>query len=117
MPTTTSELQVARSWIGTVEADDDFNERFDRHYLEQAGLGSNETEKRTEALNLAIDESLRSQLASMTLDQPGSASAEGLSYANNQNMITLQQMLKLFEQQSGVGGTGRFSHMVRYIQR
>jgi hypothetical protein len=92
MPTTTDELALARSYIGTTETDDDFNARFDRLYAEITTANS-DTLRRSQALRAATEESLRAQLASMTLDGPGSASAEGMAYSNGQNMIELDKLL------------------------
>lgn len=118
MPTTADELTYARSWIGTTEEDDIFNERFDRYYEEAIHSGSlnTDSERRAGALNYAIEESIRSQLMSMTLDGPSSASAEGNSYSNAQNLINLQQNLKTFSQFYG-STTARVSQFVRYISR
>jgi len=95
MPTTDDELIIARSWIGESEDQEVFDERFDRHFLLLAD--------RIEALNSAIEESLRAQLAVMTLDQPSSASAEGISYSNVQNIVTLRENLEKFEASKGSG--------------
>lgn len=85
MPATTEELIVARSWIGTTESDATFNERFDR-------LGS---------LDAAIEESLRAQLAAMSLDQPGAAGLEGMNYSWASNMQYVASLLKDFIAQGG----------------
>lgn len=87
MPATDDELKVARSWIGTTESDNTFNERYDR-------LGS---------LDSAITESLRAQLAVLVLDQPSSISTpDGTSASFSANIKALQDLLEDFE---GSGGT------------
>lgn len=74
-------MKVARSWIGTTESDATFNERFDR-------LGS---------LDLAIVESMRAQLAVLTLDQPASLSTpDGTSVNFGANIKALQDLLAEF---------------------
>ena len=99
MPPTADELTVARSWIGTTETDAVFNERFDRIYA--LVINPNDTARRERALNLAIEESLRAQLAVLTLDQPASMSAEGNSVNYQQNIISLQQNLTRFTDTKG----------------
>lgn len=94
MATTTDELTVARSYIGTTEEGATFDERFDRLYA--LVVNTSEAERRRLALNAAIEESLRAQLAVMTLDQSTSASADGNSYNNQQNIITLSKNLEKF---------------------
>lgn len=88
MPVLTSgEWVLVRSWIGTTEQDATFQERYDR-------LGS---------LDLAIIESLRAQLAAMTLDQPSSVSTpDGLSVQFGENIRALRETLKSF---ISTGGT------------
>lgn len=67
--------------MGTSESDAIFNERFDR-------LGT---------LDLAIVESLRAQLAVLTLDQPSSITTpDGTSASFSENIKTLQKTLANF---------------------
>lgn len=103
MPTTASEFIVAQSYIGETETLDTFDERFDRHYtvVVMEGSLSADTARREEALHRGIEESLRAQLAAMALDAPSSASADGKSYSNVQNLVTLQNALKKFEGEHG----------------
>lgn len=96
MPTTTDELTYARSFIGNTEEDATFDERFDRLSLAYPD--------RADALDAAIEESLRAQLASLMLDQPGQASAPGgVSYSNGANIQTLAQQLTEFRKSSTRG--------------
>lgn len=91
MPATADELKVARSWIGTTETDDVFNERYDR-------LGS---------LDAAIKESLRTQLAKLILDQPaGLSTPDGLNVQFGENIRTLSARLAEFSSEGGSAGTG-----------
>lgn len=86
MPATSDELKVARSWIGTTEDDDTFNERYDR-------LGS---------LDDAIAESLRAQLAVLVLDQPAQVSTpDGTSVGFAANIKALQESLAEFIDEGG----------------
>jgi hypothetical protein len=90
MPTTTDQMKVARSWIGTTEDDATFNERYDR-------LGS---------LDLAIAESLRAQLAVLVLDQPSSlATPDGTSVNFAANIKALQDNLAQFLDTGGTDET------------
>lgn len=96
MPATDDELTYARSYIGTTEDDDTFNERVDR-----LGLLYDE---HSDALDAAIEESMRAQLASMMLDGPAQASAPGgVSYSQGANIQTLAQQLTEFKQSSTRG--------------
>lgn len=94
MPASADELKVARSWIGTVEADATFQERFDR--LAVPGETSIAT------LNRAIEESLRAQLAVLVLDQPGQLSTGGNSFNWSANIKFLGEWLEEFIQSGGV---------------
>lgn len=109
MPATEAELNYARSYIGTTETDETFNERLDRLALD--------SEERSDALEAAIEESLRAQLSSLLLDQPGQASAPGgVSYSNGANIQTLAQELDKFR--SGSSGRGvRVGRLVRARRR
>lgn len=101
MPATTDELTYARSFIGTTETDATFNERVDRLSLVY--------DERADALDAAIEESMRAQLHSMVLDSPGQASAPGgISFSNGANMQTMAQELNEFRKSSTRGvRTGR----------
>lgn len=88
MPATSSELTYARSYIGTVEEDAVFNERIDRLDSEQ------NFDERKDLIHAAIEESLRAQLASLMLDQPGNASVGSVSYSNSTNIQELSKELK-----------------------
>ncbi len=117
MTTTADELTVARSWIGTTEEAATFNERFDRLYANiVVTVSQSDTVRRSDALSLAIEESIRSQLSAMTLDQPSSASAEGNSYSNVQNMVVLKEILEKFMATKGSSRTG-ISRLRRNIGR
>lgn len=81
MPTTPEQLKTARSWIGESETSDIFNERFDR-------LGS---------LDLAIVESLRSQIGVLESDQPASFGLpSGLNASFSSNITELKDTLEKF---------------------
>jgi len=94
---TEGEWVVVRSWIGTTEEEEVFQERYDR----------------LNDLDAAIIESLRAQLSTMILDQPSSISTpDGLSLQYGENIRTLREHLNKFISQggtdalpeSGVGG-------------
>jgi hypothetical protein len=93
MPVTTAELNYARSFIGTTEEEDVFNERFDR-------LEADYDDRRVQ-LNAAIEESLRAQLQSMMLDQPSSASVGSVSFSMGANIQELARALKDFKETLG----------------
>lgn len=126
MPVTTAEMSVARSWIGTTETDDVFNERFDRLLLNPpvstptarcGWMGSTSLpidQQRAQALNYAIEESLRSQLSTMTNDGPAAASAEGAgSYNQAPNISALR---KMWEEFAALQGT-RKAQVVNVVRR
>jgi hypothetical protein len=96
MPLTSDQLTLARSWIGNTEEDDVFGERFDRL---GTLYGFNER-----TLDRAIEESLRAQLAVLTLDQPTSVTVGDLSLSFGQNLIALQSTLKDFLAKGGTAG-------------
>lgn len=100
MPATSDELTVARSWIGSVAAESDivFNERYDR-------LGS---------LDLAIEESLRSQLAIFNEPPAFLRLPSGLQVDFSSNIKLLQDQLKIFLATGGTtGGIPAISRLVR----
>jgi len=101
MPATDEELTYARSFTGNTETDDTFNERVDR-----LGLVYGE---RADALDAAIEESIRGQLSAMLMDGPAQASAPGgVSYSQATNIQTLAQQLTEFRKSSTRGvRTGR----------
>lgn len=108
MPATTDELTYARSYIGTTETDDEFNERVDRLALAYP--------ERADALDAAIEESIRAQLSSMLLDGPAQASAPGgVSYSQGANIQTLAQQLTEFRKSSTRGV--RVGRLVRARRR
>lgn len=99
MPTTSDQMKVARSWIGTTESDATFDERYDR-------LGS---------LDSAITESLRAQLAVLVLDQPSSISTpDGTSANFAANIKGLQDALQEF---LGGGTAGSITTSISRIRR
>lgn len=97
MPATDDELTYARSYIGTTETDDTFNERVDRLALMY--------DERGDVLDAAIEESMRAQLSAMMLDGPAQASAPGgISYSQGANIQTLAQQLTEFRQGASIRG-------------
>lgn len=86
MPATPDELSVARSWIGAAESDSVFDERYDR-------LGS---------LDLAISESLRSQIQALIAEPTSVSLPSGLSVSFAENIRALERRLKEF---LSMGGT------------
>ena len=109
MPATEAELTYARSYIGTTETDDVFNERVDRLALEY--------DDRADVIDASIEESIRAQLSSMMLDQPGQASAPGgVSYSNGANIQTLAQQLTAFQKGGGSSAGGRGIHVGRLVR-
>lgn len=95
MPATSDELAYARSWIGELETDADFNERVDR--LE--GEGSTHSQ----AVDLAIEESIRHRLSVLTLDQPSQMSIAGMSIGWQANITALEKRLEEFMTTKGSG--------------
>jgi hypothetical protein len=111
MPATTDELTYARSYIGNTETDDVFNERVDRYAQTYS--------ERADVIDAAIEESLRAQLAALTLDSPGQASLGSISFSNATNIQTLATELKTFRKtggQSSVAGV-HTGHLVRQRKR
>jgi hypothetical protein len=85
---TPEELTLARSWIGNTETEDVFAERYDRL------KGS---------IDAAILESLRAQLAVMTLDGPSYISTpDGMRIQYVANITAIQDTIKRF---ISMGGT------------
>lgn len=108
MPVTTDELTYARSFIGNKETEAVFAERMDRLSVSGADRG--------EVLNSAIEESLRAQLAVLTLDQPSSASVGSVSYSQGANIQALQKTLQEFRVGLAQGGVQR-ARLVRARER
>jgi hypothetical protein len=99
MPASEDELKVARSWIGTTETDDVFNERYDR-------LGS---------LDDAIAESMRAQLAVLLMDQPASLSTpDGTSVNFGKNIDAMTARLQEF---LDTGGSDSIDTSIAKIHR
>ena len=94
MPATPDELTWARSYIGSTETDDVFNERIDR-------LVANNYSDRQALLNASVEESLRSQLAALLLDQPSQASVGSVSYSNAANIQEMSKQFKEFQKLYG----------------
>jgi hypothetical protein len=119
MPTTTDEFTYAQSWIGTVEEKPVFDERFDRQYAVVVGEGqlTFDTDRRKEALNRSIEESMRGQLAVYLFDQPSSASAEGNSYSNVQNIVALQDTIRRLSSAAGGSMAGNVAQSHRHVGR
>lgn len=90
MPTTNDQWAVATSWVGA-ETREAFDARFDR-------LG--------EDLDAAIEESLRQQLTSMTLNSPGRISVEDISVDYGANITSLEKTLNKFLMMGGTESTG-----------
>jgi hypothetical protein len=113
MPATTDELTYARSYIGTTETDDVFNERVDR--LEPI------YSERAELIDASIEESLRAQLASLVLDSPGQASLGSISFSNATNIQTLATELQTFRRMGGSASSAtrgiHVGHLVRQRKR
>lgn len=80
MPATADDLTLARSWIGTWETDDAFNERFDRLNAD---------------LDAAVAESLRAHLSSL-VSQASSITVEDISLSFSQNIIALEKLIETF---------------------
>lgn len=110
MPATESELTYARSYIGTTETDDTFNERLDRLSID--------IDERADALDAAIEESIRAQLSAMLLDGPAQASAPGgVSYSQGANIQTLAQQLSEFRAGKSSGRGVHVGRLVRARRR
>lgn len=94
MPASPDQLTVARSWIGTSEEDSVFQERYDR--LAVPGRAPHVV------LSMAIEESLRAQLAEMILDQPSQISTGGDSFGFGDNIRALMAHIDKFVAQGGI---------------
>lgn len=104
--TTSDELAIARSWIGSIETSDIFDGRFDRNYrLVTVTSGMTDAVRRARALNLSIEESLRSQLADFRQD-PAQMSADGNSVGTSANIVSLEKDIKEFRLLRGTGQAG-----------
>jgi hypothetical protein len=108
------ELVYVRSYIGETELEATFNERFDRQYTAQSLLGTwgDLVLMRARAINLAIEESMRAQIAVLTLDQPGQGKAGDASYSYDKNIDALEKDLKRF-----MALKGSFSGSVSQMKR
>lgn len=93
MPTTSDELAYARSWIGELESDADFDARLDRLLLTY--------DVREEAVDAAIEEAIRARLAVLTMDQPANMSIQGISVGFGANISDLRAALKEFSATKG----------------
>ncbi len=90
MDTTDDDWAVAQSWIGTKETREVFDERFDR-------LGSRD---------LAVQESLRAQLAVLTGNPASFSLPSGLSVSQGENIRALREQLTKITDLIGAGPTG-----------
>ncbi len=82
-------MPVVRSWVGTSESDESINERYDR-------LGT---------VDETIIESLRSQIAAMTLDAPAQLTdSSGFSVNYSANITALNKTLNDFINRGGTDG-------------
>lgn len=95
MPASSDELAYAHSWIGDLETDDVFNERVDR--LESGGL------THSQAVDAAIEESIRHRMSVLTLDQPSQMSIAGISIGWGSNIVALEKRLNEFVTTKGSG--------------
>lgn len=98
MPLSSTQIVTARSWIGSTEDESVFSERYDR--LAPQANGDDAL-----ALDLAIEESLRSQLLSMVIDQPSSMELQGVgSLSFTENIKALRELYSSFVAQRGLSG-------------
>lgn len=104
MALTADELAYARSWIGELETDAIFTARVDR--LDAS------YEDHVQAVDAAIEESIRARIAVLTLDQPSQMSIPGVSVGWGANIQALQKTLSDFVHTKGSGVYG-----VTYLER
>ena len=97
MPLTDDEMTVVRSYVGPTESDATLNERYDR-------LGT---------IDLAIEESLRSQLAVLRAAPASVRLPSGLSVNNSNNIEALQKALDKFIANGGTSGVAGVTRIVR----
>lgn len=97
MPVSSDELAYAHSWIGDLETDVEFTARVDR--LESGGL----YDSHSQAVDAAIEESLRHRLSVLTLDQPSQMAIAGISIGWQSNITALEKRLEEFMTTKGSG--------------
>lgn len=86
MPLSRDQLAVIRSWIGDEPGDTELQRVF----------------ARTNSADALVREVLRGRLVALT-QEPASFSVPGLSISNGQNIISLEGLLKKFDNDGGTG--------------
>lgn len=109
MPTSSAEFRLAQTWVGSKETQEVFDERVDR-LLPESG-------EQPTAINSAIEESLREQLAIMVLNRPSSMSVEGVSISYAANIVALREQLKRFLTSAIGSGRAQVSQSHRHSTR
>ena len=106
MPLSDDQLQVVRSWVGTAPTQDELDSLYDQ-------FGS---------VDKVVELTLRARLAEYT-SQPASLSVPGLSISNQQNITSLENLIKKFESDGGTGLDSssvsgvRVAHLKRIVPR
>lgn len=86
MPLSDEQSQVVRSWVGTSPTQDELDELYDQF----------------NSVDKVVEMTLRARLAEYT-SQPASLSVPGLSISNQQNITSLENLIKKFEANGGTG--------------
>ena len=86
MPLSADQIAVVRSWVGSEPSTTELQ----RYYA------------RTASADAVVREVLRTRLVELT-QEPASISVPGLSISNGQNIISLEALLKRFDQEGGTG--------------
>jgi hypothetical protein len=106
MPTTDNQWAYAQSWIGQVATQAAFDDVYDR-LRPQASTDD-------AGVDLAIEETMRAQLAALVNDQPSSITVPGgLSVNFVTNITTLREMLQKFSVQKGQNKAGGVTKLTR----
>jgi len=97
MPVSSDELEYAHSWIGDLETDGEFTARVDR--LE----GGGSYDSHSQAVDAAIEESIRHRIAVLMLDQPTQMAIAGISIGWASNLTEARKHLHDFMTTKGSG--------------
>jgi hypothetical protein len=85
MALTADDWALVRSWIGSKETDEVFQERYDR-------LG---------AIDPAIEESMQAQLSAMIFNRDASVTVEDIQVSSAENIKALTKLIDDFKAQGG----------------
>lgn len=86
MPLSDDQTQVVRSWVGNAPTQEELDNLYDQF----------------DSVDKVVELTLRARLADYT-SQPASISVPGLSISNQQNLTSLENLIKKFEADGGTG--------------